>query len=62
MTKWFPIVMMKQKMNLMTRGLLLNQNKTESTGKRRRTRSHSEKNVHGKSKQMIASTMDNLTL
>ncbi|XP_070941375.1 phospholipid-transporting ATPase IC isoform X2 [Macaca nemestrina] len=44
MTKWFPIVMMKQKMNLMTRGLLLNQNKTESTGKRRRTRSHSEKN------------------
>nr|XP_045234161.1 phospholipid-transporting ATPase IC isoform X4 [Macaca fascicularis] len=45
MTKWFPIVMMKQKMNLMTRGLLLNQNKTESTGKRRRTRSHSEKAI-----------------
>ncbi|XP_058294283.1 phospholipid-transporting ATPase IC isoform X2 [Hylobates moloch] len=44
MTKWFPTVMMKQKMNLMTRGLLLNQNKTESTGKRRRTGSHSEKN------------------
>ncbi|NP_001361315.1 phospholipid-transporting ATPase IC isoform 2 [Homo sapiens] len=44
MTKWFPTVMMKQKMNLMTRGLLLNQNKTESTGKQRRTGSHSEKN------------------
>ncbi|XP_077633815.1 phospholipid-transporting ATPase IC isoform X2 [Crocuta crocuta] len=43
MTKWFPIVMMKQKMSSKTRDLRLSQNRIESTEKQRKTGRHSEK-------------------
>lgn len=62
MTKWFPTVMMKQKMNLTIRGLRLNPHRIESTEKWRKDGRHSEKTVHGKSKQMTGASMNSLTL
>lgn len=62
MMKLSPTVMMKQKMNLKTRSQRWNQNRIELTGKQRKTGSHSEKIVHGKSKQMIATSTNNLNL
>lgn len=43
MTKWYPTVTMKQKMNLKTRGLWLSRNRIESTEKQRKTGSQSKK-------------------
>lgn len=43
MMKWFPIVTMKLKMSLTTRGLRLNRNRTESTEKPRKPGRPSEK-------------------
>lgn len=62
MMKWFPTVMMKQKMNLRTRGLRWNQHRIESTEKWRKDGKHSEKTVHGRSKQMIAASTNSLIL
>lgn len=62
MMKWFPIVTMKQKMSSKTRELRLNQNRIESTEKQRKTGRHSEKIVHGKSRQMIEASMNSLNL
>lgn len=62
MTKWFPTVTMKQKMNLKTRNLRLSPYRIESTEKQRKDGRHSEKIVHGKSKQMIEASTNSLIL
>lgn len=40
MTRWFPTVMMKQKMSWKTKALQLSQNRTESTERQRSSGSH----------------------
>lgn len=62
MMKWYPTVMMKQKMNLKTRDRQLNQNRTEPTENQRKTGSQSRKTARGKSKQMTEASTNNLSL
>lgn len=60
--RWFPTVMTKLKTNLKIRGLHLSQSRIASTEKQRTSGRHSGKIARGKSKQMIASSMNNLIL